>query len=441
MTVRVQRDNTIVVVRFIAIVGDIPCVVQVAVQHIIAAGNVEYTAIGQHHIVRINLTQTQRQLCTVVHGNGVGIQLSCLFSQCRTAVAIQIQAIGCYRAVVADVQARRIGQGDGIRQQAGVFNIDLRLVVHRQRVDVGDLTGIPLGTVIQRHVEQAALINLFTCNVTVAIKGRIRPDAVWRKCMPVYIAVAFTIHLRRADGLNAGLRGTHPFTAVGQRDIQLVGIIPAVGSWVIDAVIGGIRCRIAILVEVVIKGAGEKDVAGNGRVIEGSGGLHSVIRRASHNDQRRIIRSRGVGFTVVARLRRLTVEAAGTQIAVRTGGQHRVFHHQRIGKDIAAVSNAFNTVVWRVIQILVTLRQRDTRNVGIVLNNDIRFNVQRDGVTQIIGVQIMRFSGFAIDDIIRVMLVGIVDGGVINGQAKTIILGMSGAVSIYAICTRRGHTL
>ena len=53
----------------------------------------------------------------------------------------------------------------------------------------------------------------------------------------------------------------------------------------------------------------------------------------------------------------------------------------------------------------------------------------------------MRFSGFAIDDIIRVMLVGIVDGGVINGQAKTIILGMSGAISIYAICTRRGHTL
>ena len=176
-------------------------------------------------------------------------------------------------------------------------------------------------------------------------------------------------------------------------------------------------------------------------MIEGSGGLHSVIRRASNNDQRRIIRSRGVGFTVVARLRRLTVEATGTQIAVRTRGQHRIFHHQRIGKDIAAVSNAFNTVVWRVIQLLITLRQRDARDMGVVLNNDVRFNVQRDRVTQTIGVQIMRFSGFTIDDIVGVMLVGIVDGGVINSQAKTIILGMSGTVSIHAICTRRGHTL
>ena len=259
--------------------------------------------------------------------------------------------------------------------------------------------------------------------------------------MPVYVAVALAIHLRSADSFNAGLRCTHPLTAVGQRDIQFIGTIPAVGGWVIDAIFCGIRCRIAILVEVVIKGAGEKNVTRNGRVIEGSGGLHGVIRRTGSNDQRRIIRSRGVGFTVVARLRRLTVEAAGAQIAVCARGQHRVFHHQRIGKDIAAVSNAFNTVVWRVIKLLITLRQRDARDVGIVLNNDIRLNIQGDGVTQTIGVQIMRFSGIAINDIIRIMLVGIVDGGVINSQAKTIVLGMRSAVSIHAFCTRRGHTL
>jgi hypothetical protein len=63
---------------------------------------------------------------------------------------------------------------------------------------------------------------------------------------PVYVAVAQAIHLRSADSLNAGLRCTDPFAAVGQGDIQLIGAIPAVGGWVIDAVIGGIGCRIAV---------------------------------------------------------------------------------------------------------------------------------------------------------------------------------------------------
>ena len=103
MAVGVQRDNTVVILRVVAIVGDIACVVQITVQHIIAAGNVEHAAIGQYHIVRINLTQTQRQLGTVVYGNGVGIQLCCLFSQCRTAIAVQIQAVGCHGSAVANI--------------------------------------------------------------------------------------------------------------------------------------------------------------------------------------------------------------------------------------------------------------------------------------------------------------------------------------------------
>jgi hypothetical protein len=43
-------------------------------------------------------------------------------------------------------------------------------------------------------------------------------------------------------------------------------------------------------VEVVVEGAGEQDVAGNGGMIERGSGLHRVIRRAGGNNQRRIIR-------------------------------------------------------------------------------------------------------------------------------------------------------
>ena len=134
--------------------------------------------------------------------------------------------------------------------------------------------------------------------------------------MPVNVAVTQTVHLRSANGFNAGLRRTDPLAAVGQRHVQPVGAIPAISGWVIDAIIGGIGCRIAIFVEVVIEGAGEQDVAGDGRMVERGGGLHGVVRCAGRNHQRRVIRTRGVGFTVVARLSRLTVESAGTQIAV-----------------------------------------------------------------------------------------------------------------------------
>ena len=89
----------------------------------------------------------------------------------------------------------------------------------------------------------------------VAVIGGIRPNAVRGQRAPVYVAVALAIHLRRADSLNAGLRSTDPFAAVGQGDIQLIGAVPAVGGRVIDTVFGGIGCRIAVRVEVVVEGA------------------------------------------------------------------------------------------------------------------------------------------------------------------------------------------
>ena len=277
--------------------------------------------------------------------------------------------------------------------------------------------------------------------MTVGVVGGIRPDAVWRQGSPVNAAVTLTIHLRGADRFNAGLCCANPFAAVGQCDIQLIGTIPAVGGWVIHTVFGGIGCRVAILVEVIVEGAGEQDIAGNGRVIEGGGGLHGVVRRAGRDDQCRVICAGRVGFTVVARLRGLTIEPAGTQIAVCARGQNRVFDHQGVSKDITAIRNAFNAVIRGIVQLMVTLSQRNTCNVGVVLDNNIRFHIQRNRITQSIGIQIVGFGVVTIQNIIRIMLIGIVNGGVIDGQAKTIVLRMGRAVRINPISTRGGHAL
>jgi hypothetical protein len=40
-------------------------------------------------------------------------------------------------------------------------------------------------------------------------------------------------------------------------------------------------------------------------------------------------------------------------------------------KTFAAVGYAFNAVVRGIIQLLITLRQGNTRNVGIILDNNI----------------------------------------------------------------------
>ncbi len=237
------------------------------------------------------------------------------------------------------------------------------------------------------------------------------------------------------------MRSANPFAAVSQRDIQLIGTIPAVGGWVIHPVFGGIGCRVAIFVEIVVEGAGEQNIAGNGRVIKRGGGLHRVIGRARSNYQRRVICPGRVGFTVVARLRGLTVEPAGTQIAVGTRRQNRVFDHQGVGKDITAIRNAFNTVIRGIVQFRVTLCQRDTSNVGVVLDNNIRFHIQRDRVTQSIGIQIVGFGVVTIQNIIRIMLIGIVNGGVIDGQAKTIVRCMGRAVRINPVSTCGSHAL
>ena len=50
-----------------------------------------------------NLTQPQRQLSTVIHGDGVGIQLGRFFRQCRTAIAVQIQTVGRHGTAVSNI--------------------------------------------------------------------------------------------------------------------------------------------------------------------------------------------------------------------------------------------------------------------------------------------------------------------------------------------------
>ena len=88
----------------VTIVSDITRVIQIAVQHVITAGYVQYAAIGQHHIVRVDLTQTQRQLGTVIDGDRIRIQRGRLFGQSCTAIAVQIEAVGRYAAAVANIQ-------------------------------------------------------------------------------------------------------------------------------------------------------------------------------------------------------------------------------------------------------------------------------------------------------------------------------------------------
>ncbi|MNP54735.1 hypothetical protein D3C76_1493150 [compost metagenome] len=117
MTVGVQRNHAVVVFSFALIVGGLTCVVQIGVQHVITAGDIQHTAICQHHAVRINLAQTQCQLSTVIHGNGVGIEFSCLFGQPSAAVAVQVEAVCCYATTVTDVQRRTISQRDAISKK------------------------------------------------------------------------------------------------------------------------------------------------------------------------------------------------------------------------------------------------------------------------------------------------------------------------------------
>ncbi|MNC83213.1 hypothetical protein D3C75_1370480 [compost metagenome] len=51
----------------------------------------------------VHLTQTQHQLCAVIHGDGVRVQLCRFLSQTNQTCAVEIQAICCYIAGVTNV--------------------------------------------------------------------------------------------------------------------------------------------------------------------------------------------------------------------------------------------------------------------------------------------------------------------------------------------------
>jgi hypothetical protein len=89
------------------IVGDIAGVVQIAVQHVVAAGDIQHTAVGQYHVVGVNLAQAERQLSTVIHGDGIGVQSGGFFRQRCKATAVQIEAVGRNTTAVPDIQGRR----------------------------------------------------------------------------------------------------------------------------------------------------------------------------------------------------------------------------------------------------------------------------------------------------------------------------------------------
>ncbi|MNE07473.1 hypothetical protein D3C80_1000950 [compost metagenome] len=178
MTIRVERQDTIVVIRFARIVGNITRIVQIGIQHLIATGDVQHAAVGQHHAVSVNLTQTQCQFRTVIHGDGIGIELRRFFRQRGQAIAVQIKAIRGNGSTVTNIQRRTVSHCDAVREKTRVFHVDLRVIIHRQLINVRGFTRVPLGTVIQRHVEHAALIHLFARDVTVAVERGIRPDTV-----------------------------------------------------------------------------------------------------------------------------------------------------------------------------------------------------------------------------------------------------------------------
>ncbi|MNE26768.1 hypothetical protein D3C80_1201510 [compost metagenome] len=117
MTVGVKRHNAVVIIRMALIIGDIAGVIQIRIQHLIAAGDIHYAAVRQHHTVRVNLAQPQGQFRTVIHGDSVGIQLRGFFCQRGQATAVQIKAVGGDRPAVTDIQRRAVGQGDAVSEK------------------------------------------------------------------------------------------------------------------------------------------------------------------------------------------------------------------------------------------------------------------------------------------------------------------------------------
>ncbi|MNP29037.1 hypothetical protein D3C76_1220440 [compost metagenome] len=108
---------------------------------------------------------------------------------------------------------------------------------------------------------------------------------------------------------------------------------------------------------------------------------------------------------------------------------------------MAVIGNTFGAIIRRIINLLITLRQRNTGDVGVILDNDVGFFIQCDRVTQPIGVQVMRFCFIAINHVISIMLISIIDSRIIYRQAESVVLRMHRTIFIRAIGAFRGHAL
>ncbi len=176
-------------------------------------------------------------------------------------------------------------------------------------------------------------------------------------------------------------------------------------------------------------------------MIEVSRRLHCVIRAAGRDNQSRIIQRSGVAVAVIARFRRLTIETFSAQIAISTGSHNGIIDLQSIGKDMAVVFDTGDGIIRGVIQLMITLHQGDPGNAGVILDNDVGFFVEGNGIAQRVGIPVLRGGLVTVHDIVSVVLIGIVDGGIVYHQLKTIELLVRSAVRIQVISTFRGHAL
>ena len=118
--------------------------------------------------------------------NGIGIQRGIkhipasrdIISN-RYGTVVNRQRISRNTTIFIDVQCRSTGQSDGVRNQRRITHVDNGTAVDAQSVNQRSFGGIPLGSAVQRHVEQTALINGIANHMTIfVIRGCVAIDTV-----------------------------------------------------------------------------------------------------------------------------------------------------------------------------------------------------------------------------------------------------------------------
>ncbi|MNC28272.1 hypothetical protein D3C75_764710 [compost metagenome] len=90
---------------------------------------------------------------------------------------------------------------------------------------------------------------------------------------------------------------------------------------------------------------------------------------------------------------------------------------------------------------MITLKQRYPGNPGVILDNNVGFHVEGNSITQIVGIPVRGGGGAVVHHVVSIVLIGVVDGGVVYRQLKTIVLLVRSAVRVQTSRTVGGHTL